>query len=376
MGVYKINKSWWVDFRFARTRYRKRSPINSREGSKDYEALLRQKLARGEGIDEEKKQTQEIFSKFAWHWFDVYVKNNNKHSEIISKESILRVHLVPYFGKFSLEQIDNQLVEKYKQEKMKTKLKSKSINNHLTVLKKCLETACEWKLLKNTPRIKLLKTPPQKFDYLTIHECEMILNNSIDDLKDMIILGLNTGLRFGEIIALSWEDVDLNKRMLSINKSISKGLLGSTKSNKNRYIPMSPPAYEMLRSREKKNGFVFTNIKGDALEQVKYCKLLHRACERANMRKIGWHTLRHTFASHLAQKNISIKAVQELLGHSDIKTTMRYAHLGISELRSAVEILNFGQPVVNESNFSLKLPTPQNLEQSILYLKLNKKQSF
>jgi len=364
MSVRKIRVSWWIDFRFNNTRYRKKSPVNSKQGAKDFEALIRQKLARGESIEEERTEKKQLFSEFAWYWFETYAKTNNKHSEILNKEGILRVHLVPFFGKTKLDCISNQLVEKYKREKQKTRLCNKSINNHLTVLRKCLDTALEWQILDNTPRVKLLKTPPSKFDYLNESEYKLLLNNSSGNLHDMILLALNTGLRFGELIALTWKDVDFEKRLLTINKAIAKGALGSTKSNKNRYIPLTDSVIEMIKQRRiKSNG---KNIKDNDLiffednsflVQARYVKRLHKLCRDLKFRRIGWHVLRHTFASHLAQKGISLKAIQELLGHSDIKTTMRYAHLSPRELRQAVDVLSFGQQVGNASDFLLNLPS-------------------
>ena len=369
MSVRKIRNSWWVDFRFNRTRYRKRGPVNSKEGAKNYEALLRQKLLKGESIDSQEEKRSENFKKFAREWFEVYVKNNNKHSEIISKESILRVHLIPFFGKTTLERINTQMIERYKREKMKTKICNKTINNHLAVMRKCLETALEWNILKDTPKIKLLKTPPQKFDYLSEFECQTLLANTSGDLHDMILVGLNAGLRFGEIIALSWQDIDLDRKVLSINKSIAKGKLGSTKSNRNRFIPMSEQLCEMFKSRTREKELLFCE-EGKPLNQIKYCKLLYKACRSSNLRKIGWHVLRHTFASHLAQKGVSLKAIQELLGHSDIKTTMRYAHLSPAELRSAIDILDFGQQAVNVPVFTPNI----GMENKHLFSRINAKQ--
>src|SRR4029077_16542866 len=80
MGVRLIGKSWWIDFRFDQTRYRKRSPQNSRAGALAYEATLRQKLARGESIDRVNATEQPTFEQFAWKWFDEYVIPNNKYS--------------------------------------------------------------------------------------------------------------------------------------------------------------------------------------------------------------------------------------------------------------------------------------------------------
>lgn len=378
MSVRKIRNSWWADFRFDGLRYRKKSPVNSKGGAKDYESLLRQKLVRGEPIDETKKEANSDFQQFAWNWFDVYVKNNNKHSEIVSKESILRSHLIPFFGSLRLEKIESKRVEEYKRKTAKTGLCNKTINNHLTVLRKCLNTAQEWGALKNVPVVKLLKVQPQKYDYLTEAESEVLINEARGVIQEMIRLALKTGLRFGEIIALDWQDVDLERKMLAVNKSISKGVMGSTKSNKARYIPLSSDICEMLRGKGGKFGFVFIKATGEAIKQVPCCKALWGACKRAGIRKIGWHALRHTFASRLAQKGVSLKAIQELLGHSDIKTTMRYAHLSPTELRSAIDVLepteNFGQPAGNGAILRLEFPNLRT-KNNIDFLPANKQKT-
>lgn len=359
MSIRKIRKTWHIDFSSGGKRYRKRSPVNTMAGAKEYESQLRQKIARGESIEEEKTEAQEKFSKFAWDWFEIYVKNNNKHSEILSKEMILRVHLIPFFGEFNIEDINSQLVEKYKRNKMKTSICNKTINNQLTVLRKCLNTAIEWEILENVPRIKKLKTPPSKFKYLTEDECETLLSNANGDLKDMILLALRTGIRFGEIIAVKWEDVDFDRRIVSINKSIFKGVLGTTKSNRVRYLPLTVQVYEMLKNRKGRIGYLFSDKDGNPFKRGKYSKCLQNVSGRSEIGRIGWHVLRHTFASHLVQRGVSLKAVQELLGHSDIKTTMRYAHLNSDSLRSAIDVLEVNQSeclhTVYTPNFHMKI---------------------
>lgn len=356
----KIKKTWWTDFQFNGIRYRKRSPVNSKEGAKDYESLLRQKLVRGENLENRQDKGEITFEKFSKEWFEVYVKNNNKYSEVLSKESILRVHLLPFFGKIKLSKIQSLKIEEYKRQKIQSGLNNKTINNHLAVLNKSLDTAREWKFIYDRPRVKLLKLKPLHHDYLSESECEQLLNGATGIIREMILLALRTGLRFGEIIALDWQDVDLDRRMLSVSKSISRGLMGSTKSNRTRHIPLSGELCEMLSRRKQKSGSVFLSRNGKTMRRSACFKSLRRACKQSKLRAIGWHTTRHTFASHLAQKNISLKAIQELLGHSNIMTTMRYAHLSPSELRSAIDCLepennNFGQPAVNPDKFSLKI---------------------
>src|ERR1700722_12384828 len=107
MTVRMIKRSWWIDFRINRRRYRKRRPENSKAGAHAYEASLRQKLARGEQIDPITKtmQKEELFERFAERWFKDYVEPTNRHSEQMAKKYILRSSLVPYFGNTPVHEI-------------------------------------------------------------------------------------------------------------------------------------------------------------------------------------------------------------------------------------------------------------------------------
>jgi integrase len=155
----------------------------------------------------------------------------------------------------------------------------------------------------------------------------------------MILTALRTGLRLGELIGLRWEDINTNKQILTVERAIVRQIIGSPKSNKTRIIPLSEDLLHGLESIREKNGYIFWTHRGHFLHRNTCGKNIRRICKNAEMRKIGWHTLRHTFASHLAEANAPIKAVQELLGHSDIKTTMRYVHLSPVALRNAIDLL-------------------------------------
>ncbi len=302
------------------------------------------------------KQKIPAFRDFTWDWFETYAKNNNKHSEIISKETILRVHLVPYFRRKKLDSISNLDVEIYKAKKINVKLSPKTINNHLAVLKKAFQCAVEWGQIETFPIIKYLKVPPQKYDFLTPEECQRLLDASDSSWRDMLAVALGTGLRFGELIALTWEDVDFRTGEFTIKQAYAKGVLGSTKSNRIRHIPMSSSVRQTLYRMRRNDGLVFPDLYDNPLKQHVCCKKLHAICKRASLRKIGWHTLRHTFASHLAQAGANLSAVQALLGHSDIRTTMRYAHINRAVLREAVSILDrFGGPSTKSCHNSVTI---------------------
>ena len=383
MSIRKTHGAWWVDFRFSRIRYRKRSPDNTRAGAQAYEALLRQRLARGEPIVGERVEVP-TFKEFSQKWFEVYVKNNNKPSEQLTKERILRVHLVPFFGRFKLDSIKNVNIEEYKASRLKRELTSKTINNQLTVLSKCLVTAKEWGVIDSIPTVKLLRIAPSSFDYLTLEECHLLLDCARGEevYGDMLLLALKTGLRFGELIALDWNDVDLRKGELTIRRSIVNGeLQDSTKSNKIRYIPLTNEVNEMLRVEKKVTGYVF-NKEGEPINYSSSCKVLARLCKKAGLRTVYWHVFRHTFASHLAQNGVAIQVIQKLLGHSDIRTTMRYSHLNQSNLHDAVACLepknegveNFGQYMVNNPYFATKIIQNKNQDTTNILANVKRKE--
>lgn len=364
MAIRKIKKTWWVDFRFNRARYRKRSPYNSMSGAQAYESALRQKLASGFSLDEKPKEQDQLFKKFAWTWFETYVKNNNKASTISNKKYILKNQLIPFFGKTPLNQITIGLVEKFKAEKRKKK-SQKTINNYLEVLRTCLNCAQEWYDLEKVPKIKKSKSPPVSFDFLTQRECEWLSSKLEDVWKDIFVVATKTGLRMGELRGLRWQDINWNNRTLTVNHSwcnYGKGLV-SPKSNKTRNVPLVSEVYNLLFQRKEKTGFIFLDEFEGMFNDSRFNRELEKACKKAELRRITCHKLRHTFASHLAMAGAPIPSIQQLMGHADIQTTMRYAHLSPSSLKNVIDLLdskeqsqNFGQLAVNREFLRLKNP--------------------
>ena len=128
--------------------------------------------------------------------------------------------------------------------------------------------------------------------------------------------------------------------------------MSTTKSQRIRHVPLTRDLRETLLGARRGEGLVFPNDDGEPWNPDAAARALHRRCARANVRPIGWHILRHTFASHLAIKGISLRVIQDLLGHSTIAMTERYAHLTSSSLHDAVRVLEpplevRGHPVGN-----------------------------
>jgi integrase len=118
---------------------------------------------------------------------------------------------------------------------------------------------------------------------------------------------------------------------------LTRGIIGTPKGGRAREVPLSDDAAGALRAHRE---LVFAGVDGPLLTSGACKWPLWRACRRAGLRRIGWHVLRHTFASHLVMRGVSIKAIQELLGHASIEMTMRYAHLSPDVRRDAVRLLD------------------------------------
>jgi integrase len=360
MTVRRIKKSWWVDFRHEHARYRKRSPDNSQAGAKAYEATLRQKLARGERIDApEVTEQAHTLAQFADKWFEEYVVPNNKHQEQRMKRYILNSSLVPFFGRMPLEKITTQHIEQYKAYTLKQGVKAKTLNNRLAVLGKCIRTAYEWHKLQGVqPKIVLLRCPPPTTGFLSPDECALLLSKAEGVVQDMMLTALRTGMRQGELRGLQWSSIHWENRTITVRHSLNDRTkkLESPKSNRERHIPIDIDVYSILFRRKKDTGYVFSDADGKPFDSQYIIRRLDEARSKAGLRKFTWHSLRHTFASQLAMKGAPLHAVQALLGHSSISTTMRYAHVAPSALRTAIDMLNpktamhtaFGQPVGNQ----------------------------
>lgn len=228
---------------------------------------------------------------------------------------------------------------------------NKTINNRLAVLRRCLNCAREWDCLEaEPPRIKALKCPSPKTDYLTIEECETLLAHASGTVRELVLLALRTGMRQGELRGLQWEAIDWVSGVVIVRHSLSDCVkqLTSTKSNKARYVPLTDDAHALLVARKQSSGYVFKNAEGRPFTGNLLLQHLHRAQTRAGLRSFGWHTLRHTFASQLAVNGVPLRVVQDLLGHSTIIMTQRYSHVAPGNLRAAVNTLclNYGSSAV------------------------------
>lgn len=340
----KQREAWMVDVLFEHPdgreeRVRKVSPVNTRRGAEQYERELRASLLNGTR-NQEVKQAPTL-SEFDAR-FLTYSENNNKPSTVFAKRWILKKHLVPFFGAMPLDKINAEAVEDYKAAKLKAGCSKKSINNHLTALRKLLNLAVEWKVIDHAPKVKGFKLAEGEFVFADFAEADRLIAAAEPTYRAMIVTALKTGLRLGELLALKWEDVDLRSGRLIVRRTLWDGIEGPPKGGKSREVALGDTVLSTLKGhRHLKGEYVFCGDDGRRLTHSGVKKVVPRTCRRAGLSKrLTWHDLRHTFASHLVMRGVALKAVQELLGHTTIAMTMRYAHLSPDVKRDAVKLLD------------------------------------
>lgn len=262
---------------------------------------------------------------------------DNKRSWIRDKE--LLYPLISLFGNKKLSDIKVKDIEEFKSKRIK-EVKASTVNRSLSVLRHLFNLAKKWEKYYGDNPVStagLLEENNLIERILTTEEEIRLLDNSAAHLKIVIITALNTGMRIGEIVSLRWEEVDLENNIITITQKNSK----SKKERKLHVNPILRPILVELRLKAGSKEHVFLNIKGEKINKIRTA--FKGACRRAGLTGIRFHDLRHTAATRMVESDINIVAVSKILGHSDIKTTMRYAHPEDS-LRKALESLgNFGK---------------------------------
>lgn len=325
-----------------RVRRKRRSPDQTVAGARDYERELIRELLHPTAPRKEVptlNQYAEVFVK-------EYARNENRASTVAADEAILRLYLQPVVGRKRLDEIGRTDVANIKTLMRGRELSDKTVRNALGVLSKVLHYAEECELIVKVPRIKLPRATQTDFDFLEFEEAERLLKAAeTTQWFSMVHMALKTGLRYGELAELRWGDVDLVAGRILVRRSFYRGRVSPPKNAKEREVPLSPEAVRVLKEARKlrhldAEALVFCKPDGGRHIHRRADVALKRLCRRADLRSIGWHVLRHTFASHLAMRNVSLKAIQELLGHSDIRMTLRYAHLSPEVRREAVMVLD------------------------------------
>ena len=204
-------------------------------------------------------------------------------------------------------------------------LTAAAVNRPLALLRHLLRLAHEeWEALESVPKVRLEKEPQGRLRWLAQDEITRLLEacakSKNKELRAVVIVALHTGLRRGELLGLTWDRVDSSRGVIRLEM---------TKSGRRREVPLNDDSYRALVSLgQKSEGRVF---------KTRFIKTAYdNAVAAAKLDDVNFHPLRHTFASWAVMRGVTLKELQELLGHASLAMTMRYAHLAPERLRSAV----------------------------------------
>ena len=280
--------------------------------------------------------------------------NKKSHKQDKSRVKILK----EYFKSRYAKDIKPNDIEKLKSHLLKKKLSKVTVNRYLEILSKAFNMAIDNELLEKNPIKKNTKFIQKNYVVrsLSIDEenrlMKVLSQPRYAYLRGIVIVALNTGLRRQNILDLTWEQIDLNGRIIEITEN---------KANKHILKPINDQllAYFNTFPFEQRKGYVFIN----PLTKQK-CKEIKRAWrtvkEKANIENFRFHDLKHTLGTRLAQMNIPMPVIREVLDHSDMKTTMRYVHTANSQILSALNQLNsYNEDLIQNDKYTQNAHTKQ-----------------
>jgi integrase len=346
--------------------------LPKREARKQLASLLRP-LNEGRHLP----QSNLSFAGFVKEHFELAVLPTLKFSTQQSYSLLLNKHLLLRFGDHRLCDIGRAEVQRFVLEKLKQGYSWEHANHLRNLLSKVLGTAASWGFLAENP-VRGVRMP-ERFSvrpstYLSPDEVRRLLSVLAEPVRSIVFLATLSGLSIAEILGLRWGRVDLQRGTLRVEENFYRGQFGTPKTAaRRREVPLAPSVVQVLAAHRVQSpntsseALVFCIRGGNPLNPDNLRKRqLRTACQRAGLKRIGWHTLRHTHSTLLHELGTPLKVAQSLLGHSRLATTLEvYTHASTDAQREAVakleEVLDPNGPksVVGENPQDAKVPTIQ-----------------
>ncbi|MFC4184224.1 site-specific integrase [Saccharococcus thermophilus] len=308
------------------------------------------------------------FESFINEWFETVYCQNKSETTIETRRYIVDGHLIPYFGKMHIKDINTRVIDTFfaelrkngrnpqkkakHEEKEKRDLSESYLHIIFSLLNQAFKKAVAWGLIKVNPMESAQKpvvknNKSKRNKAWTKEEVNIFLEAaSKKGLVAPFLVGVVTGIRRGELLGLQWEDIDFGNKAITINGTLyrrkGEGLKykpkTKTDSSDNRVIPIPDAIVEVLRKekalqdemREKlgdsynSENFVFINDKGKPIDPDYLTRKFRETVKILNVKQINLHGLRHTAATLLMKLGVHVKIVSDILGHSRVQVTLDY----------------------------------------------------
>ena len=289
--------------------------------------------------------------KLLTEWLEIYQKEHIKARTYSRYQGLISMHIVPTLGERCISEVGRREIQEFLTQQKKggnmrngENLSATSTNMMLSILKLAFEYACLMEYIEENPcvRVRRTKAESKKIEAFTVDEQRAIereIARSDDRRLHGIILCLYTGLRIGELLGLTWNDVDFDRGVIKITKTVYREKDGhgiwqlcvdtpKTKAS-DRVIPLPEYITDMLGQdfKSAKTPYVIENKKSERMSIRSYQYIFEKLTERAGVRKLNFHALRHTFATRAIECGMDIKTIADIMGHQNASITLnRYAH--------------------------------------------------
>ncbi len=364
--VRQRKSAWWVYIHHKGKRKAKK--IGDHKTALAVARKIEAELALGlTGLDGSESPT---FREYATEWLRTYAAVHCKERTVEGYEAIIKNHLVPAFGDLALRAITRGRIKLLIAMKVEANHGRGTIRNILAPLRGVLNHAQEDGLISANPASRLGRfnraregDRATKINPFTQEEVIQLLEaarNFCPRYYPIFLCAVRTGMRQGELLALQWGDIDFRGRFIEVRRAMSQRRLTTPKSGKVRQVDMSRELTQVLadlRGRREveealegraldPRAWVFTNGVGSQIDRDNLVKRVFYPClQKAGLRRIRFHDLRHTYASLLIQNGESLVYVKEQMGHHSIQVTVdTYGHLIPGANKAAVDRLDSVQP--------------------------------
>ena len=273
-----------------------------------------------------------------------YAKTNKAKSTYRVDKYRIEAHLIPYFGDMTLTQITPQVLERYKRERLEEGASPNTVNHEIANLSHMFRVAAKWGLIDRNPvsHVDKMKIPERPKRFLNQAQIERLMEAANGShIFPLIVTALHTGMRKSELFNLKWSDIDFGRMTVTVQSKDD----WHTKNYRSRTLQITPVLYDVLIEHRKQHllnvqsEYVFTYNGQKLRSNIK--RSLARVMSKADLKGVTLHTFRHTFASQLVMAGVSLREVQELMGHRSFETTLQYAHLSEDHVKQQVMKLPF-----------------------------------
>ena len=361
----KTTSSWRIDFAYtcpisgARLRHRSTHNGITRREATDLERSIHAQLTEPPPEPETLAEAT-LLRDFAAHWLatrtpTLAASTRDKY------ESTCRNHLVPTFGHLPLAAITTHDVEVWVHDRMgeSPKPRAKTLKNQVAVLRRIFTDAKKWGYATDNPvdRVAPIRPDPKKPRHtVPLHRIEdfvAVAKTHAGPAAAPLITALLTGMRLGEVAALTWGSLDFDARQIHVVASVTRGTVGTPKGKVARKVPMHPLLVPVLQAHKRTHPTLVFPYQPDPLRARDAKRIrdtpfldsnrlkhpLRRVCTALGIEQVNIHGLRHSFGSMLAEADQHPTRIQALMGHADLKTTQQYLHTPDEALVAAIHAL-------------------------------------